>query len=194
MAGHRPRRRVRPTDRKRCSATYSITLRYGWQCCAAGVKAVDVVHRDPQLTLVLAAVVNTDDVGMAEGRRQVGLAAEAGAVLVVGGHVCRKHLEGVTTRQPRVLGQIDLAPRPQQSQDGVNSENRTVRQWPGRMLQTALEAVPVVVPGIWRGGHPVPDARDRLQGWSPITPPTIHLRRIHCLHHAELQWHVVASR
>jgi hypothetical protein len=65
---------------------------------AARVKAVDVVHRDPLLTLVLAALVNTDDVGMAEGRRQVGLAAEAGAVLVVGGHVCRKHLQDVKSR------------------------------------------------------------------------------------------------
>ena len=32
------RRRVRPTDRKRCPATYSITLRCGWQCCLAGAQ------------------------------------------------------------------------------------------------------------------------------------------------------------
>jgi hypothetical protein len=37
-AGHRTRRRVRPTDRKRCPATYSITLWCGWQCCTAGAQ------------------------------------------------------------------------------------------------------------------------------------------------------------
>ena len=36
-AGHRTRRRVRPTD-PRCPATYSITLWCGWQCCTAGAQ------------------------------------------------------------------------------------------------------------------------------------------------------------
>ncbi len=39
---------------------------------AGGIEPVDVVHRDPQLTVGLATVVHADDVGMPERRSKVG--------------------------------------------------------------------------------------------------------------------------
>jgi hypothetical protein len=39
----------------------------------------------------------------------------AGAVVGVGGHVGWEHLEGVTTRQPRMLDQINLTHAPDPS-------------------------------------------------------------------------------
>ena len=60
----------------------------GWIPAAqqlGGVGSLDVVHRQPQLALELAAVVDTDDVGMPQLRGDVGFAAESLPVLVVRG-------------------------------------------------------------------------------------------------------------
>jgi hypothetical protein len=57
-----------------------------------GVGAVDVVHRDRQLVVVLATVVHTDDVGMKKCGGQVGFADEALTELAVGSEAPRQDL------------------------------------------------------------------------------------------------------
>ena len=74
-----------------------------------GVGAVDVVHRDPQLPLVFAAIVQSDDVGMPERGGDVGLAVEPLPVLGVSGQRGRHDLQRVLAGEPRMLGQIHLA-------------------------------------------------------------------------------------
>ena len=76
---------------------------------ARGIGALDVVHRDPDLALVLAAIVHTHDVRMPQRGRDVGLPVEPLPVLAVRRHRCRQHLQRVASRQPRVLRQVDLA-------------------------------------------------------------------------------------
>jgi hypothetical protein len=80
------------------------------------------------LAVVFASVVDAHDVRMPQVGCQVGLAVESGAVLRVGRHVCREHLQRIATRQPRMLGQIDLAhaSRAEQAHDSETGENRTV--------------------------------------------------------------------
>ena len=51
------------------------------------VGALDVVHRDPQLALELAAVVHRDDVRMPQRGGQVGFPVESLPEFAVGGHV-----------------------------------------------------------------------------------------------------------
>ena len=101
-----------------------------------GVGTVDVVHRYPQLVVVLATVVHSDDVWMEKRRSQVGFADEPLTELGVSSHRLGKNFERLATRQPRVFGQIDLthSPRPKQAHDGEASEGRTVLQRHGRIL------------------------------------------------------------
>jgi hypothetical protein len=54
-----------------------------------GICAVDEVHRDPELTFVLAAVMHTDDVWVPQFGRQVGFAVEPFAKRGVARHVSR---------------------------------------------------------------------------------------------------------
>ena len=75
----------------------------GWHSCgvpagekASRIEAVDVVHRNPELVVVLASVVDADDVRMPQFRREIGFAVEAGAVVGVGGHIGGEHLHGVS--------------------------------------------------------------------------------------------------
>ena len=72
--------------------------------------------------------MHADDVRMTQRGRQVGLAVESGAVLGVGGHVCREHLQGIATRQPWMLDEVDLthAPRAEQPDDPEPGEELTV--------------------------------------------------------------------
>ncbi len=46
--------------------------------------------------------------GVIQRGRQVGLAAESGAVLAVSRDICREHLQRIVTREARMLDQIDL--------------------------------------------------------------------------------------
>ncbi len=48
------------------------------------VSAVDIVHRDPEPTVELTTIENTDDMWVPEGRGQFGLANESRPKLVVG--------------------------------------------------------------------------------------------------------------
>jgi hypothetical protein len=67
---------------------------------------------------------------MPEFRRQVCLAIEAGAVLGVGRHLCRKHFQGVVAGEVWVLGEINLAhtARPKQAHDPEARESLTAAQ------------------------------------------------------------------
>ena len=59
------------------------------------IGSVDVVHRDPQLPVVFASVVYSDDVGMAQSCRQVGFADEPLTKERVAGDVGAKNLQGI---------------------------------------------------------------------------------------------------
>ena len=89
------------------------------------VGALDEVHRDPQLAVVLAAVVHTDDVGMPQSRDHVGFAVEPLAILAVDGELHRQNLERVIPRQPGMLDEVHLAhaARTQRAHDGVPGED-----------------------------------------------------------------------
>src|ERR1700761_5339411 len=74
-----------------------------------GVGSLDIVHRKPQLALDLAAVVDADNMWMPQLRGEVRFAAESLPVLLVRSQAGGQHLEGVSARQSRMLGLIDLA-------------------------------------------------------------------------------------
>ena len=95
-----------------------------------GVGSLDVIHRQPQLSLEFAAVVNTDDVGMPQLRGDVCFPAQPLPVLVVRGQRGRQDLEGVAAGQPWMLRQIDLAHAAgsQPPDDGVSGEHVPVVQ------------------------------------------------------------------
>jgi hypothetical protein len=78
---------------------------------AAGIGALDVVHRYPQPAFRLAAVVNGDDVRMPQRGGILGFAVEPLAIFGVCRHLRRHHLQRVLAWQPRVLNQIDLSHR-----------------------------------------------------------------------------------
>ena len=58
--------------------------------------------------ICLAAVVHADDVGMPKCRRQVGLASEASAILLVGRPLDRQGLQSDLFGQPWMLREVDL--------------------------------------------------------------------------------------
>lgn len=53
----------------------------------ADISSVDVVHQDPQSTLVLAAAMRRDDVAMTQRRYQLSFAMETLTKLRVGGNL-----------------------------------------------------------------------------------------------------------
>jgi hypothetical protein len=88
------------------------------------VGTVDVVHRDPQLAVDIAAVVHLDDVRMPQRGRHVGLSVEAHPIFAVCAYRRRQHLERVEAGQAGVLSQVDLAHAAgaERSHDGVPGE------------------------------------------------------------------------
>ncbi|ORX17199.1 hypothetical protein AWC31_17880 [Mycolicibacterium wolinskyi] len=76
---------------------------------ASEVFAVDEVHRNPQLPVMLATVVDTDDTGMPQRGRQVRFSNEASPVSVIVGPVAGKKLKRVAPGQPGMLGEVHLA-------------------------------------------------------------------------------------
>ena len=95
------------------------TTSVDWHACriflfqqVGSVGAVDVVHRDPQLTVVFASVVDPDDVGMAQSGGQVGLADEPLPERGVAGYVRAEDLQGLLAGQAGMLDQVDLAHTP----------------------------------------------------------------------------------
>ena len=91
-----------------------------------GVGALDVVHRDPQVTVELAAVVHRDDVRMPQRGGQIGFAIESFAEFLVGRRPFAQDLQRVTARQPGMLGEVNVGhpAGPQWPQDGVAGERR----------------------------------------------------------------------
>jgi hypothetical protein len=69
----------------------------------ASVGALDVGRRYPQLALVLAAVVNGDDVGVRQRGCVLGFAVEAFTIRRISRYLLRQHFQRVAARQPRVL-------------------------------------------------------------------------------------------
>ena len=94
------------------------------------VGPLDVVHRDPQLPLVFAAVVDADDVLVVQAGGQVGLAIETLAKFRILGQIAGQDLQGVAAGQPGMLGQIHVAhpAGAQPPNDGVSGEHLSFRQ------------------------------------------------------------------
>ena len=88
------------------------------------VGALDVVHRDPELTVEFAAIVDADDVRVPQRRSEIGLPVEPFAELGVRGDRLGEDLDHVATRQPGMQSQIDLGhpAGAQRPQDGVAGE------------------------------------------------------------------------
>jgi hypothetical protein len=74
--------------------------------CGVEGRALDVLHGDKHLVVVLADVVDDADVGVAEGRGGSRFVQEAGAGLRVGG---LEHLQRDVPAQSRVGGAVDDA-------------------------------------------------------------------------------------
>jgi hypothetical protein len=71
--------------------------------------------------------MHADDVRMKQRGGQLGFAVEPTPEFGVGRDIGRQDLERVVTRQPRMLGQVDLAhpPRPKQPDNPVPGEHLT---------------------------------------------------------------------
>lgn len=92
------------------------------------IGALDIVHRDPQMPVEGAAVVDADDVGMPQRRREIGLPIEPFAELGIGRHRLGEDFDHVAARQPGMQRQVDLghATGAQLPQDRVAGERRTI--------------------------------------------------------------------
>src|ERR1017187_9387324 len=69
--------------------------------------AVQKLHGDERLAILLTDVEDRADIGMVEGRSRLRLALEASQCSRVFGYFIGQELEGDETMQPRVLGFID---------------------------------------------------------------------------------------
>jgi hypothetical protein len=72
-------------------------------------KAVQKLHGDEGLAILLADIVNRANVRMVQGGRGLGLALKTGKRLRVAGNFLWQKLEGHKTVQPRVLGFVNHA-------------------------------------------------------------------------------------
>ena len=73
------------------------------------VDAIDVLHRDPQMTVVLTGVEDRHDGRMHHAGGEFGLPDEALPVHRIAAEFGGQHLEGLVAWQVRVAGQVDLA-------------------------------------------------------------------------------------
>src|SRR5260370_34650193 len=71
--------------------------------------AVEELHSDEGVTVLLADIVNCADVGVIQSRGGLGFALEAGKCLRVTRHFVWKKLQGDEAMQPGVLGFVDHA-------------------------------------------------------------------------------------
>ncbi|KUI17398.1 hypothetical protein AU191_08805 [Mycolicibacterium acapulense] len=114
-----------------------------------GIDTVDIVHRNPELTIALTSIMDAHDVGMPEGRCEVGLTVEPRTVFRVTRDIGRKYLKCVASRQTGMLNQVNLAhaPRPERANNPEPGELLAVTQRHARMLPSmplSLGAVGVV--------------------------------------------------
>ncbi len=100
-------------------------------------RALQILHGDESLPVLLADVVDGADVGMVQGRSRLGLALEAGQRLGVLGDVIRQELEGDKAMQPGVFGLVDDAHAA--TADLLN--NAVVRDGPADHWRTMLLVV-----------------------------------------------------
>ena len=131
-----------PTDRIRPLLTHAggiIDIPATLLAIGQHISAVDEVHRDPQLTVVLAPVVHAHDVGVPQGGRGFGFPAEPGAVVGVVGQSAREDLQRVAAVQSRMADEVDLAhpAGTQLAQDGEVGEGLTAGQRHGRIVPVA---------------------------------------------------------
>ena len=75
-------------------------------------RAVEVLHDDVGLAVVLANVVDGADIGMVERRCGPGLAAEAFERLAVLGDIFRKEFQGDEAVEAGVFGFVQTTPMP----------------------------------------------------------------------------------
>ena len=88
------------------------------------VGALDVVHRDPELTVEFTTIVDADDVRVPQRGGEIGLPVEPFAKLAVRGDGLGEDFDHIAARQPGMQSQIDLGhpAGAQRSQDGVARE------------------------------------------------------------------------
>ena len=143
---------------------------FGWDSGAVllrhqpeSVGAVDELHGDPQLAVAVAAVIDRDDVGVAQCRHHLGFLVEPLAVLRVMTDLGAEHLQRIPARQARMLGQIHLAhaTRAEHAQDRVAGECLAVserhRGTPVRVPRPGRR--PSASPAHPRSTGPVPQPR-----------------------------------
>ncbi|GAA1002212.1 hypothetical protein GCM10009551_075390 [Nocardiopsis tropica] len=104
------------------------------------VRSGHVLHRDPQPAVVLAPVVQVDDVAVVELGQQIGLALEAGLVLGVAAHRGVQQFERVLAGQPGVLHEVHLthAATAQAAHHAVSRDVLLVHPLPLRHGQTVF--------------------------------------------------------
>ena len=78
----------------------------------AQIRTLDVVHREVEVTLVLARSERLHGVRMVERRRQLGLAQEAPAKTLVAGEFAREELQRDAAPGARLLREVDRSHRP----------------------------------------------------------------------------------
>ena len=93
------------------------------------VDPVDELHRDPQLALEVAAIIDVHDVRVPKAGSHLRFEKEPLAVLLIGGDTRPEDLERVLARQPRMVREVDLAHRARADDpgDGVAGERLPVR-------------------------------------------------------------------
>jgi hypothetical protein len=67
-----------------------------------GVGSLDVVHRDPQLALIFAAIVDPDDVLVVQARGQLGLTVKALAEFEIRADIGGQDFQGIAAGQSRM--------------------------------------------------------------------------------------------
>jgi hypothetical protein len=78
----------------------------------SGVRALDVIHRDPELAVVLSSIMDGDDMRMPEGSGEVGFASETSPVVRIGADVGREDFQGLPLGQPGMPDEVNLAHPP----------------------------------------------------------------------------------
>ena len=103
---------------------------------AARVGAGHIVHRNPELAVLFAAVMNPTMFGMRQTGRQLRLAQKSRPKLRIGGQIRRQHLQRILARQPWMRRQIHTAhpARAQHPHDRVSGEHLATHKRHGQIV------------------------------------------------------------
>jgi len=147
------------------------------------VGTVDVIHRNPQLAVLLTSVVDSNDVRVPKGRGDIGFAGKALTVFTISTDRGRKHFQRFEPWQPRVLGKVHLPhpTRPQQANDPVASEYFPLSDRHSGILSSVSPAIRKIDVGSIRRTYgvrhgPAASQRDRRRR-NPQTGASIDRRR-----------------